>query len=112
LLVKFGFEKCPWCLNLHKVFNTNLKTFIDKNFVKAEINISEESGKKVFENIKGSYKESYKKTGWPFLIVVNPQANTSTYQDTAELEDNAKGQKGHDIAKVKMALENMAKKLN
>ena len=109
LLVQFGFEQCPWCINLHKLFEGSLKSFTEKNYVVVEININEKSGKDLFERIKGKYKKGVKETGWPFWIIVNPQTNTSEFQDTADLEDNSKGQKGHDINKVKMALNKFIK---
>ena len=111
LLVKFGFENCPWCLALHKSFKEGgLKDFVSEQFVVAEINIIPDSGKKVFEKIKGSYAKKSNETGFPFLIVYDPQKKKSVHQDTGDLEDNSNG-KGHNLQKVKLALSNAVKKL-
>ncbi len=111
LLVQYGFEGCPWCQVMHKGFmHGKMKGFIDKNFVFTSINISEKTGKSVFNKNRGEYKESPKKTGYPFLVVINPATNKSVHRDTGDLEDNSNG-KGHDLAKLTKALKEAIKKV-
>ncbi|MCB9025070.1 MAG: DUF255 domain-containing protein [Bdellovibrionaceae bacterium] len=104
LLVQFGFEECSWCKSLHKILEGSLSDFVKQDFKVVFINIREDSGKELFNKIKGRYNKSHKKTGWPFWIAVNPSANTSDFFDTDKLEDNSHG-KGHDEKKVRAALE-------
>jgi len=111
LLVQFGFESCPWCQNLHRVFTRGeLQKYVGKNFVFTEIDITSKSGKALFDKIKGKYDKPANKTGFPFLLVINPKTLKSDYQDTGVLEDNSHG-KGHNVAKVQSALERLRKEL-
>jgi hypothetical protein len=105
VLITYGFEECPWCKNLHRLFyKGELMSFVEKEFVPVNINIKTSTGKEVFEKYKGEFKDSPNKVGFPFLVVLNAKSKKQTHIDTGNLEDNSKG-KGHNIEKVKAALQ-------
>ncbi len=102
LLVQFGFETCPWCHSLHDILKA--ATTLPKAMQIVDINIRSDSGKKVFDMIKGDYKFTAEKTGYPHLVFVNPKSKKMFHQSTGNLEDNSHGE-GHDKAKVMAAIQ-------
>lgn len=111
LLIKYGFEECPWCKNLFNLFTKgDLKSFVETEFVLVNINIKTPTGKDIFKKYKGTLKEEATKVGYPFLVVLNSQNFKQIHLDTGELEDNSKD-KAHDIGKVKAALKEALQKI-
>jgi thioredoxin-related protein len=100
VLIQVGGNWCPWCIKLHKYFNSEaeIKKMLDENYVFVELNYSKEN-----KNLPGMKKLEYpQRFGFPVLVVLNEKGKRIHTQNTGNLEEN----KGYDFDKVKAFLHN------
>ena len=110
LLVTFGFEACPWCQSIHKIFTAaeNQTKLAAYQLVTIEAKSKELDGKQVLEKLN---KKKVKVDGYPFLAIVNPKNGKTAFINTADLEANTETTKGHDAAKLFGAIDKAARNL-
>lgn len=119
VLIKFGADWCSWCHSLHTLFNT--QTFwesLNNQVLLSEIGVymydsatKVESGRDILQELLSvNQKDSSIVTGFPFLVVVNPQDNKSVFIGTGDLEDNSNGN-GHSPDAVRAAILNAVNQL-
>ena len=112
LLVEFGFETCPWCLSMSRIFGTpenSLKT-APFHIIQIEAVDRKLDGRKVLETLQK--KDPATKTeGFPFLGLVNPRSGKAILLNTAKMEKNTASSKNHDPEKIFSALNEAAAKI-
>lgn len=112
ILISFGADWCPWCQALHKTFATpDFQKDYNKSLAVHEIGVFRYDSRVKIESgvniLKGIVESNGKKMeivdGYPFLVMLRPKDGKAVFISTGSLEDNSHG-KGHDIKKIKMAL--------
>ncbi|MBP7496779.1 MAG: thioredoxin family protein, partial [Bacteroidales bacterium] len=94
VLIQIGGNWCPWCIRLHKFFETNVKadSLIKEGYVFLLINYSKEN-----KNLHILKKLDYpQRFGFPVLVVLNNKGVRIHTQDTGLLEEGS----GYDEKKV------------
>lgn len=94
VLIQIGGNWCPWCIRLHKFFETNIKadSLIKEGYVFLLINYSKEN-----KNLHLLKKLDYpQRFGFPVLVVLNNKGVRIHTQDTGLLEEGS----GYDEKKV------------
>ncbi len=119
LVITLGYESCPWCQSLGKMFNDfhSQQSEIDSQFDFVEIaaysydRFSKSfdeviSGTAVAELLLRRLESVGAINGYPVMFVVNPQNGKAALIDTGKLEENdeANGIYGHSRQKVMDAL--------
>lgn len=119
LVVTMGYESCPWCQSLGKMFNDfhSQQGAIDNQFVFVEIaaysfdRFSKKfedvpSGMAVGEQLLTRLATPATITGFPVLFVVSPNTGKASIIETGRLEENdeSRGVYGHSKQKVIEAL--------
>ena len=119
LVVTLGYESCPWCQSLGKMFNDfhSQQAILTSQFEFVEIaaysfdKFSKEfaevpSGMALGEQLVSRLAAPTEITGFPVLFVVNPKTGKASMIETGRLEENdeAKGVYGHSAEKVIEAL--------
>lgn len=117
-IFSFGFTGCVWCKSLHDLFLDNnfikscpiIKTMVNQDLA-IGFNQTVGNQKKWNELVETkaiinrfAKKSGFKVSGYPLLLVVGQDSEHFLFIDTADLEDNRGGKKGHDPNKVCQAL--------
>jgi len=94
VLIQIGGNWCPWCLKLHKLFNSEpvVDSLLQSDFVLIRVNYSKEN--KNLDILKEL--ESPQRFGFPVLVVLDQKGKRIHTQDTGLLESST----GYDVAKV------------
>lgn len=112
VLAQFGFEACPWCQSIHKIFQAkeNQSKLTGFEIVSIEAKDQALDGKDVLKALLRK-KPEMKAEGFPFLAVVNVRTHKAEFINTGALEKNTASSKGHDAEKVFAAIDAAAQKL-
>jgi thioredoxin-related protein len=115
LVVTMGYESCPWCQSLAKMFNDfhSQQGNIDAQFVFVDIAVySYDRISKKFAEVPSGMTLGHQLisrlatpatvSGFPVIFVVNPRTGKASMIETGRLEDNdeARGVYGHSQQKV------------
>lgn len=125
-LIVFGFESCPWCKSLNRIFNSEAgKSFLESRKLKLlEIGtLSNDdslspiaSGFRVLTRVLMQSIEAPKNVlsgeTYPLMAIVDPVKGASVLFKTGNLEQNTKASKGHDVYKIQEAIDLALRKLD
>ena len=122
VLIKFGYDACPWCRSLHGIFAAAQAdgSLTAKGLQLLEIGVVDPNGKKVGSgyrtlarvavNAVEAPKPALQYEAYPMLAMLDPNTESAVMIGTGSLEDNSDG-RGHDEAKVWSAIEDAARRL-
>lgn len=100
VMLQVGGNWCPWCIKLHKYFNSNpeINTLLKDNYIFLEVNYSKEN-----KNLDALAELDYpQRFGFPVMVILNGNGERIHTQNTGNLEES----KAYDFKKVKSFLYN------
>lgn len=105
VLIQIGGNWCPWCVQLHKLFESNdtIKSIINDNYVWILVNYSKEN--KNLDIMKAL--SNPQRFGFPVLVILDYNGTRIHTQDTGLLESG----KGYDNKKIIGFLKNWTVKV-
>jgi len=105
VLIQIGGNWCPWCVRLHKLFESNdtIKSIINDNYVWILVNYSKEN--KNLDIMKAL--SNPQRFGFPVLVILDYNGTRIHTQDTGLLESS----KGYDNKKIIGFLKNWTVKV-
>lgn len=105
VLIQIGGNWCPWCVRLHKLFESNdtIKSIINDNYVWILVNYSKEN--KNLDIMKAL--SNPQRFGFPVLVILDYNGTRIHTQDTGLLESG----KGYDNKKIIGFLKNWTVKV-
>lgn len=97
VLLNFGANWCVWCRSLDRLFHENgdVRNALARDYVVVKIDVNTRKGVKRNESVNAKYGNPIQH-GLPVLVVLDPNDQVLTTQETGALEEG----KGHDPAKV------------
>lgn len=100
VLIQVGGNWCPWCIKMHRYFNSNkeINKIITDNYVYIHVNYSKEN-----KNLPIMKQLEFpQRFGFPVLVVLNKKGERIHTQSTGILEEG----KSYDTNKIKSFLNN------
>ncbi len=107
VLVMFGGNWCGWCRKLHGLFKSDreIAKLLQYEYQLVMVDIGRFDKQLDIAAKYGASKDDLKKSGVPFLTVLDPAGKVLASQETGVLETGDKSKPGHDPAKVKAFLD-------
>ena len=87
LFLQIGGNWCPWCIKFHKLCaeDSELKTFMDKNYVFLLVNYSKEN-----RNLESLKRLDYpQRFGFPVFVILDANGTRIHTQNSSYLEEGA-----------------------